>query len=107
MALNKVARLPAEDDTVSDTGEFAEGIPISARRGDGIDTLTGAIEETIVQGRRRIEVFIPYGDTRQISRFHAVCTVEETEHRPTDIRLVGHGPGALLGEFDRYAAPRP
>ena len=102
-ALNKVDRLAEMEDPVgSGIDAIDSGVPVSALTGEGIDVLTRAIEEAIVQSRRRIEVFIPYTDTHLISRFHEICTVEETEHRPTDVRLVGHGPGALLGEFDRY-----
>jgi GTP-binding protein HflX len=104
-ALNKVDRLAEMEDPVwSGIDDGESGVPVSARTGEGIDRLTGAVEEAIVQTRQRIEVFIPYNDTHLISRFHEICTVEETEHRPTDVRLVGHGPGALLGEFDRYVS---
>jgi GTP-binding protein HflX len=104
-ALNKIDRLPDEDDSITGIAEFENGIRISARTGEGIDALAGAIEQALVQSRRRIEVAIPYNDTRLISRFHEVCTVEETEHRPTDVRLVGHGPALMLGEFEQYVVP--
>lgn len=104
-ALNKIDLLPDPTEAVKWVDEFERAIPISAMTGDGTQALTTAIEHELFASQSRIEVIIPYKDSRLISRFHEVCAVEETEHRQNDVRLVGQGPEPLLAEFERYAVP--
>lgn len=101
-ALNKIDLLPDPSEAVRWVDEFERAIPISAKTGDGTQALSRAIEQELFESRSRIEVIIPYEESRLISRFHEVCAVEETEHRQTDVRLVGQGPEPLLAEFERF-----
>lgn len=104
-ALNKIDVLPDPADAVKWVDEFERAIPISAKTGEGTQTLARAMEEELFENQSRVEVVIPYAEGRLISKFHEMCAVEETEHLPNEVRLVGQVPKSLLAEFAQFVTP--
>ncbi len=55
-------------------------VRISARTGEGVDTLLAMIENTLNKGKRKVSLCIPYSDAGIIEKLHANSAVSSTEY---------------------------
>jgi len=56
-------------------------VSVSAKTGDGLDTLGKVIEDALQTMRGKIAVLLPYGEGRLISLIHERCDIIQEKHR--------------------------
>ncbi len=74
-------------------------MPISAKTGQGIDTLLPALDNELYGDPESIEVRLPYKQGKLINLFHKYGNVHESRHYEDSVVLVGEVPEHLLVEF--------
>lgn len=75
---------------------------ISARTGEGIETMFAAVEAEISARFSRVTVRIPYADGSAIARFHQVAAVEREMHEDEATLMVGTLDARHEAEFAAY-----
>jgi GTPase len=109
VALNKVDLLTdAEREQVHlALGElYEDGIPISARNGQGIEELLSRVGTELYSALVPIKVLIPFRYGQLISLFHEQAVVEHVEHRADGVELEGRVPERVLARFKPFV-PKP
>lgn len=101
-ALNKIDLLPEPRLAMERIDEFERAVPISAKTGEGINTLLAAIENELYESMAYVKINLPYKEGRLISLFHEQGIVEGEDHQEKAIILRGHLPKRLLTQFDPY-----
>lgn len=99
--INKIDLLP--DDAVElARQQFGDALPISARKGEGIQEMLTQVEKKLYETRYPVVVCIPFDQGQLISLFHEQGDVESYE--PTEAGMVMRGtlPGRLVGQFQPY-----
>ncbi len=82
--------------------EFPDAVPISARRGLGLEALLERVEDALGSQLVELHVQIPYNATELVNLFHRKGIVEIQEYSPRGTRLKGKLPQALAREFAKY-----
>jgi GTP-binding protein HflX len=77
---------------------------VSARTGDGIDTLRRRMAELTVPADTAVDVLIPYGRGDLVARVHADGRVQSEEHNPEGTRLRARVPVALAASLRDFSA---
>jgi GTP-binding protein HflX len=79
-------------------------VPVSARTGEGLDTLRLRIEEVLDQRKRLVPVdlVIPFSDAKLLDLFHRVGEVEDQSFSERGTEIVGRIPERLLPRFQRF-----
>ena len=110
-ALNKVDRLSADErkalaDRAVAIGAPADAVPISAQKGQGIDTLLGRIEAVLETEAHfvAVELTIPFDRSELVDRFHTYGRVGERTFDEHGTRITGWLPEADIGRFDPFIA---
>jgi len=80
-----------------------QSVVVSARTGDGIDTLLAEIERLLPRQFREVCVVIPYDRGDLLSRAHDEGEVLAVEHGSDGTELTARLPLALAAELDRFA----
>jgi GTP-binding protein HflX len=94
--MNKIDRLPERNGLLREL--LTEGgVPISARTGEGIETLLGRLDETLRATRSACRLRVPYERGGILSRVYARGRVLGREDRPDGIWLDVEVPRALEG----------
>jgi GTP-binding protein HflX len=104
-ALNKVDRLRDTESVFEQVDAYERAVPISARKGDGLDTLLSVLEQELYESMAEVSLHIPYQDGRLISLFHDLGEVEHVEYEQDRIEIQGRLPNRLLPEFIPYQSP--
>jgi GTP-binding protein HflX len=110
-ALNKVDRLSTDErktlgDRAVAIGAPADAVPISAQKGQGIDTLLGRIEAVLETEAHfvAVELTIPFDRSELVDRFHTHGRVGERTFDEHGTRITGWLPEADMGRFDPFIA---
>lgn len=82
--------------------DFPDAVPISARRGLGLDALLEQVENVLGSELVAVRVRIPYSATELVNLFHRKGVVEKQEYLPRGTLLEGKLPQALAREFEAY-----
>lgn len=82
--------------------DFPDAVPISARRGLGLDALLEQVENVLGSELVAVRVRIPYSATELVNLFHRKGVVEKEEYSPRGTLLEGKLPQALAREFEAY-----
>jgi GTP-binding protein HflX len=98
-ALNKVDLLASDEEVPYDIDDYDRAVPISAKRGQGIDALLATLENELYGDPEAIEVRLPYKQGRLINLFHKYGNVHESRHYEDSVVLVGEVPEHMLVEF--------
>jgi GTP-binding protein HflX len=107
-ALNKVDQLPDASYVFDQVDAFERAVPISALRGDGLDTLSSVLEHELYESLTELSIELPYRDGRLISLFHDLGQVESVEYEQEQVRIKGRLPKRLVSEFSRFRVdPEP
>jgi GTPase len=77
---------------------------VSARTGDGIDTLRRRMAELTVPADTAVDVLIPYDRGDLVARVHADGRVQAEEHNPEGTRLRARVPVALAASLRDFSA---
>lgn len=85
--------------------EFANSVPVSALRGQGLDTLLAKVAEVLDARMRTVAVRLPYTEGRLLAMFHEHGQVDRVKHTNAGVEVSGKLPERLLGYFGRYVYP--
>jgi GTP-binding protein HflX len=97
-ALNKIDRL--EDEVSLPNGGNA--IPISALTHQGLERLLTRIEHVLYEQMLPVQVHLPYRAGDLLATFHQQGSVEQIQHTPDGIHIVGRLPGRLVTAYRPY-----
>jgi GTP-binding protein HflX len=99
-ALNKIDLLPSPDAISIPMEEFQNPVAISARTGEGLGSLMGAVESLLEEQMAPVDVVIPYEHGDLVDLFHRRGLIELEEHTEEGTRITGLIPRELAGRFD-------
>lgn len=106
VAFNKVDLLSDDYDPASKFPKTGVSVPISALRGQGIDTLLLAIEASMEQQFLPLTVLLPYDRGDLMSLFHERGQVGSENHSVEGIRMSGRLPHRIVPYFRGYEVPQ-
>ena len=101
VALNKVDRL-APGPALRALVERFDGVPVSARTGQGVDGLVERIARTLASRVARARLRIPYGDGAALALCYERGRVLSRSDDPDGIRLDVEAAPRLLGKLAAY-----
>ncbi len=101
-ALNKIDLLADDGRAPYDIDDYERAVPISAKKGQGIDALLAALENELYGESEVIEVRLPYKQGKLINLFHKYGNVHTSRHDEDSVVLVGEVPEHLLDEFTPF-----
>ncbi len=111
IALNKIDQLSAGDRAALTATLMltfsAPAVPVSALTGEGIEELLIAVEAAAEQYMMPLRVHLPYHRGDLLSLFHERGQVDQEEHGPDGITLLGRLPRRLQPAFASYQIPLP
>ncbi|BBZ44893.1 GTPase HflX [Mycobacterium parmense] len=84
--------------------ELPGAVFVSARTGDGIDTLRGRMAELAVPSDTAVDVVIPYHRGDLVARLHADGRVQQEEHNAAGTRIQARVPVALAARLREFSA---
>mgnify|MGYP000168658957 CR=1 FL=1 len=76
---------------------LSNAVAISAKTGRGIDDLLALLEAVLAQGRRTVELLIPYSQGKLVEQLHEQATVLELSYQEEGTWLKVRGSEAALG----------
>lgn len=80
---------------------------ISAKSGEGIDTLLGKIEEIIHAGKSRVTFVIPNSEQAALNILYKNATVESVDYGYEGVTVVATVDGKVRGMLKKYDVNRP
>ncbi len=83
---------------------FPGSVAISARTGEGVNRLVGALENALSSWRLRSRFRIPSDHSALIAEIHRVGHVLELRYEGDDALIIAHVPPELAQKLARYAA---
>lgn len=101
MVFNKVDQLPGGL-PMALHDKFPNAVPISARRGDGMDALLAELGTQLRPIREFLDLRVPQEKAAVIARLHAVGQVVESKYTGKNARFKVRIPPHLLNEFRPY-----
>jgi GTP-binding protein HflX len=87
------------------SGEMELGpnfVPVSARRGWGLNELLERIQQTLSDTLVAMRVLIPYNESELVSRFHERGIINTEEHTGTGTLIEGRLPKRMVHTYQRY-----
>jgi GTP-binding protein HflX len=102
VALNKIDRLPDPAEVRELVAEFPNSLAISARTGQGIETLLARIESVLDASLVSVLVRLPYEQGELVAMIHQQGHVEREEHGPEGTLIEGRIPARLLAAIRPY-----
>jgi GTP-binding protein HflX len=102
LALNKIDRLPDPSEVRELVAEFPNSLAISARTGQGIETLLARIEGVLDASLVSVRVHLPYEQGEVVAMIHQQGHVEHEEHGPEGTLIEGRIPARLLAVIQPY-----
>ena len=79
-------------------------VPVSARKGWGLEKLLKRIQQTLQENWLPIDVLIPYTDSELVSLFHEKGIIETEEHTDAGTRIVGRIPKRYRRVYHTFVA---
>lgn len=101
-ALNKIDRLPDQKLPVDYLDQFERAVPISARTGDGTDTLLSIIEQELFESMVPVNIELPYDAGNLVNLMHEQGVVEEVDYKKEFIGIKGRIPKHLVFTVQPY-----
>ena len=102
MVFNKVDRLSEREVAARFRERFPNSVFISAKSGEGLDTLMAEIGAQLRPVREFLELAVPYADSAVMARLHEVGQVVESKFNGAKARFKVRIPPHLHAEFERY-----
>src|SRR5207245_8688078 len=100
----KIDNLPNCELAESYTKRFPGSVAISARTGERVNKLVGALENALSSWRLRSHFRIPSNESALIAEIHRVGHVLELRYEGSDAVIIAHVPPDLAQKLERYAA---
>ncbi len=108
-ALNKIDRLDLADPEQADrlqraVAAYPNAVVISAKTGQGLDSLLTTIDMVMMAQLQFVRVLLPYSRGDMVAEFHNHGQVESEEHTGEGTLMAGRLPGDLAGRYKKYKA---
>lgn len=103
MAFNKIDQLEKEDQLHILKARYPEAIPISAQRGDGIETLMEALAQRFASHGTMIDLSIPYTEGKALDMLYKHGTVLGTEYAEDAVHVKARLPTRYLKSVSQFA----
>ena len=81
-----------------------DAVLVSARTGEGLETLTDRIEHEFERTLQEVELLIPYDQAAQVALLHDLDGDLEREETAAGIRIRARLSPAAAARYDRFAA---
>ena len=108
---NKIDLLQDASDETSREAELAhlrelnaDSVFVSARTGEGLDTLLQCVEQHVLAANPLFEVLIPYSEGKLVDRAHEACLVMEEAYTEKGTRMLVRVPEKLAPYFRPYVS---
>ena len=98
LVLNKVDLL-AEEERREVAIAHPDGVPVSAREGEGLELLRQRIEARFEDTLAEVDLLIPYSQGRRLSELHELAGDVESRHRADGVLVHAKVPRAELHRF--------
>ncbi len=99
---NKIDLLDAEARQDLERMAGANAFVISARTGEGVESLQEAIADELFSGQLMVKVLLPYSEGQLVSIFHERGNVINVEHLEEGILMYGRLPREILPYFEGF-----
>jgi GTP-binding protein HflX len=103
LAANKVDVLPSDEVEARlaslDVAPYAEVVPVSAVRGDGLDRLRQAVSDVLAEGLRAIDAVLPYSQQELVAALHREGVVDSERYGEGGVHVRGAAPPALAARI--------
>ena len=103
IVFNKIDNLEGRELAEIYVKRFPGSVAISARTGEGMDTLVRALQEALSAWRLRSRFRIPASESALIPEIHRVGHVLELHYENEDVLIVAHVPPHLEQKLARFA----
>ena len=77
-------------------------VVVSARTGEGIEELLGAIEADLPQPSAHVDVVLPYSRGDLLNQIHTQGEIESLDHEADGTHVVARVNGALANDLEAY-----
>lgn len=104
MVFNKIDQLEKEDQLHILKARYPEAIPISAQRGDGIETLTETLAQRFASHGAMLNLSIPYTEGKALDMLYKHGTVLGTEYAEDAVHVKARLPGRYLKSVLQFSA---
>jgi GTP-binding protein HflX len=102
IVFNKIDRLGNREMIEAYRRRFADSVAISARTGEGVNSLVAGLERALNSWRLRRQFCIPSGESALIAEIHRVGHVLELRYEGNDAFIVAHVPPQLDHKLARF-----
>ena len=103
IVFNKIDNLVNRELAETYTKRFPGSVAISARTGEGVNSLVQALQDALSAWRLRSRFRIPASESALIAEIHRVGHVLELHYEGEGALIVAHVPPELAQKLDRYA----
>jgi len=83
----------------------ADGVLVSAARGEGLAELTEAVSREFERTLRRVELLVPYGEGSRLAELHELAGELDRRDTAEGVRVRARLPAPIAARFERFAAP--
>ena len=102
MVFNKIDQLSARNGNLHCLREHTNAVAVSAKTGEGLDTLQAELGSMLRPVRIRMDLRIPVTDGATIARVRAIGQVDEENYERDTVHLKAHIPPQARGEFTQF-----
>jgi GTP-binding protein HflX len=102
IVFNKIDRLTDRDLAGAYLHRFPGSVAISARTGEGVNTLVPALQHALVSWRLCSRLRIPTSASAVLAEIHRIGHVLELNYEGDDAVLIAHLPPQLAQKLDHY-----
>ena len=100
--LNKMDRVNQQNTDNFSYPEFQDSVRISAKMGEGVDTLIELINQELFRHTQYVHVVLPYKEGKLISILHEYGEIHSIEHRIADVIIKGVVPSRFVDDLKDY-----
>jgi GTP-binding protein HflX len=87
-----------------DVGAYVEVVPVSALRGDGLESLRSAIAGVLAESMRPVDVVLPYSAQELLAALHREGVVQSERYESEGVHVQGSAPPALAARIAAVVA---
>ena len=101
---NKCDRSAEELPSVVGRAERENVIYISAKTGQGVDSLVNRLEEIVLSGKKRTVFHIPYSEQGALDQLYKLASVENVEYGGEFVEVIAMADARARGTLKKYLA---
>lgn len=99
---NKIDLYPDPAEVLQILAQYPGSVAISAKTGEGMESLLNQIEKKLYESYQTITVLLPYPEGQLISLFHEDGLVDKVQHLQSGVKISGKIPGRLLSRYLKF-----